>query len=273
MRRYRSTGPVVLTALAVAVMTLAIAACGSSNDAASSSETTAAGSSLVGPWTLATYLADGTLVPASAVPADIDLAADGTFTGTTGCNRFSGTWEGTAGGAFTITPGPMTQMACADPAVQAQEAALTTMLPEVAGAEVAESRLTLTDADGATLLTLTAGPEGLVGSYTVTGVNNGAGGVVSSAATETALITFDPSGTVSGNSGCNRFTGTYSLDGAAVTIEGDVASTMMACEPDAQALEEQFLTALGNVTGWERSGTQVRLVGPSGEAQITLVDA
>ena len=126
---------------------------------------------------------------------------------------------------------------------------------------------------GAALLTFTEGPEGVAGSYTVTGVNNGQGAVVSTAATEKANITFAADGTVSGNTGCNSFAGTYEVDGSKVTIHGNVAATMMACEPDAQALEQQFLTALGNVTTWERSGQQVTLRGNSGEAQLTLTAA
>ena len=212
-------------------------------------------------------------VPAAAAPAEIDLAADGRFTGSTGCNRIAGTWTGSAGGSFTITPGPMTQMACVDPAGQAQEQAFTTGLPKVTKAAVSGSTLTLSDDAGAALFTFTEGPEGVEGSYAVTGVNNGKGAVVSTTATEKASITFAADGTVSGNTGCNSFSGTYEVDGAKLTIHGDVAATMMACEPDAQALEQQFLTALGNVTTWERSGQQVTLRGDSGEAQLTLTDA
>ena len=212
-------------------------------------------------------------MPAANPPAELTLSADGTFTGSTGCNRISGTWTGAAGAAFTITPGPMTQVACVDPTVLAQESALTTLLPQVTGAEVTGTTLTLTGADGSTLLTFASGPEGLVGSYAVTGVNNGSGGVVSSAATERASITFGTAGTVSGTTGCNSFSGGYTVDGAMVTVSPDVASTLMACEPEAQAFEQQFLTALGEVTRWERSGTQVTLRDASGATQLTLTDA
>ena len=265
----------LLAALAVTALAVIGVSCGSSTGGGSEpTATTAGGATTVeGAWTLATYLSDGSLVPASSTPADLTLAAGGTFTGSTGCNRLSGTWSGAAGGEFTITPGPMTQVACVDPAVQAQESALTGLLPKVTGAEVTGDELILTDDSGATLLTFTAGPEGLVGAYTVTGVNDGNGSVVSSAATEKANITFSASGTVSGNTGCNSFTGGYTVDGATVTIDGNVAATLMACEPDAQALEQQFLTALGNVTTWERSGQQVTLRSASGETQLSLTES
>ena len=164
----------------------------------------------------------------------------------------------------------MTQMACVDPAGQAQEQAFTTGLPKVTKAAVSGSTLTLSDDAGAALFTFTEGPEGVEGSFTVTGVNNGHG----------------RGGQHDGHGEGEhhlrrRWHGERQhrlqllhrhLRGRRhkVTIHGDVAATMMACEPDAQALEQQFLTALGNVTTWERSGQQVTLRGNSGEAQLTL---
>src|SRR6478736_749513 len=103
MRTRRPVGSLLLASL-----TLVAIGCGSDSGSASSTGTTAAGSGVEGAWTLTTYLADGTQVPAAAAPADIDLAANGRFSGSTGCNRISGTWTGSAGGSFTITPGPMT---------------------------------------------------------------------------------------------------------------------------------------------------------------------
>ena len=273
MRRARLVGPILLAVAATTAVAVLAAACGSSADSGSgggSSATTAPAGELQGAWTLATYRADGTMVSAPSTPAQLTLAADGTYSGTTGCNGISGTWTGTAGEAVSVTVGPMTKVACTDEAVQAQEVALTTMLPEVAGAEVRDGALTLTDADGNTLLTFVAGPEGLVGSYTVTGVNDGASGVVSNADVEKATITFDEAGTVSGNTGCNSFTGSYTVDGDRVTVAGDVASTLMGCEPALADVEAQFLAALGKVATWERTGTQVTLRDASGATQLTL---
>jgi heat shock protein HslJ len=65
------------------------------------------------------------------------------------------------------------------------------------------------------------------------------------------------SGTVSGSTGCNRYTGPYTLDGGA----GQIASTMMACIPPADWIERAFLDALGKVAGWRSGGEQLVLVG------------
>lgn len=262
-----------LAAVALATLALVATACGSSSSSGSgSSATTAAASDdpLLGSWTLSGYTADGKETAAAASPAGIELAADGTFAGTTGCNQLSGTWKGTADGAFTITPGPMTQMACADPFVQAQETALTTGLPKVASVIVTSEALTMSDSSGAELFTWARATDELVGSYTVTGINNGKEAVVGTAETSKANITFAADGTVSGNTGCNSFSGSYTLDGSSLEIDPDVAATMMACEDASQQVETQFLNALSQVSTWERSGDTVTLRDPAGATQLTL---
>jgi heat shock protein HslJ len=273
MRRHTT----LLVAISVAALALLAGACGSSGSSSGSSGTTATttgtGDGIDGPWTLTSYLTGTAQTPAAPVPATIVLRAGGTFTGTTGCNNVAGTWTGGADGAFTVALGPSTLMACADPAGQAQEQALTSGLPKVTDSVLSGTTLTMSDAAGAALFTWTRGPEGIVGSYTVTGVNNGNQAVVSSAATSKATIQFGADGTVSGNTGCNSFSGSYTVDGTSLQIDSNVAATMMACETDAQQLEQQFLTALGEVASWERSGQTVTLRDPAGATQLTLVAA
>ena len=49
---------------------------------------------------------------------------------------------------------------------------------------------------------------------------------------------------VSGSTGCNRYSGSYTItDDGALSIS-DVVSTMMACLPEADAVERAMLTAL-----------------------------
>ena len=64
--------------------------------------------------------------------------------------------------------------------------------------------------------------------------------------------------------------GSYTLDGTSLVIDGDVAVTMMACEDASQQLEQQFLDALSQVATWERSGGTVTLRDGSGATQMTL---
>ena len=69
--------------------------------------------------------------------------------------------------------------------------------------------------------------------------------------------TFD-AGRVSGSGGCNRYTGSYTVDGEKLDISG-VASTQMACAPPLDAVERAYLAALDAVTAWTVDGDQLVL--------------
>ena len=80
-------------------------------------------------------------------------------------------------------------------------------------------------------------------------------------------ISFDAeAGRAAGFSGCNRFSGGYSREGAtehgAALSFGNMMGTMMACE-EGMELERQFHQMLGKVTAFAiREGTLVLLAGP-----------
>ena len=63
-------------------------------------------------------------------------------------------------------------------------------------------------------------------------------------------LTFDTGGKASGSTGCNSFSGTYAVDGTALTI-GGLATTRMACEENLMVQEAAVLEALAGVSGWE----------------------
>jgi heat shock protein HslJ len=74
-------------------------------------------------------------------------------------------------------------------------------------------------------------------------------------------------GTVGGRSFCNGFSGTYRVDGDALTI-GGLGGTEMGCEPDVMAAERAHLDALGAVdTAVVESGELV-LRGQGGELRF-----
>lgn len=64
---------------------------------------------------------------------------------------------------------------------------------------------------------------------------------------------------VVGHAGCNRFSGGYALDGAALRFT-PLAATRMACEPEAMDLERRVLAMLGAVGGWRVDGDQLVLL-------------
>ena len=63
-------------------------------------------------------------------------------------------------------------------------------------------------------------------------------------------------GTASGDAGCNRFTGGYTLDGDSIEF-GALAVTLMACEPDLGEFETAYLAALGSAGTIEVSADEM----------------
>lgn len=77
-------------------------------------------------------------------------------------------------------------------------------------------------------------------------------------------------GRVSGNVGCNSFSGAYTRDGDRLTIDPRMAMTMMACEESLMALEQAITTHLAAVTGFRQEGARLKLLGSEGAALILL---
>ncbi|MGX7951752.1 META domain-containing protein [Tsuneonella sp. HG249] len=78
-------------------------------------------------------------------------------------------------------------------------------------------------------------------------VQVGGAGVV---ANSRAALAFGPDGRLSGNASCNRLTGSYTRDGARLTI-GQTALTRMACPPAEMRQEARVVEVLEDVTHYE----------------------
>jgi heat shock protein HslJ len=66
-------------------------------------------------------------------------------------------------------------------------------------------------------------------------------------------LAFSADGRVSGNSGCNQYSGTYRTDGSSIRIT-NIASTMMMCAGPGADVEALFLKGLNSATAWQRTG-------------------
>ena len=60
-------------------------------------------------------------------------------------------------------------------------------------------------------------------------------------------LTLGPDGQASGSGGCNRFFGSWSVKGSALSL-GKMGSTMMACDPALMNQEGKFLRSLETAT-------------------------
>ena len=76
----------------------------------------------------------------------------------------------------------------------------------------------------------------------------------------TLTASFGKDGTLSGNSGCNTFSGPYTVNENQITI-GPLASTMMMCSDPAGVMEQeaQYLTALQSAATYQLEGNVLEL--------------
>ena len=264
--RIRLLAPARLGIGMVGLVVLALMAGACGDDDVNSADTTTSAAEgtpdLAGTnWVIRSPEADG--------PAPVlDFGTDGSVSGSTGCNRFAGTFT-QDGASLRIELGPLTRAACTSPALQGQEDRILAALPTVRGVDVEGGAITLVDADDKDLLRYDPVSSDLEGtSWRVTGVNRN-GGVETSALTEKLTAEFASGGKVSGNGGCNNFNGTYVVDGSSITIS-DVASTMMGCEQDVMDLEQAYLAALERATTFTVSGDTLELRDDTGALQVSL---
>ncbi len=144
-------------------------------------------------------------------------------------------------------------------------------LPAVASWAIDGATLTLSADDGQPVLAYIVQPTpSLLGTWMVVGYNDGAGSVVSTDDARVSVV-FDAT-TVSGNAGCNDFSGGWTLDGGTLAI-GTLMSTEMACEPaEVMARETAVMAALEASVGLRitRDGG-VELLDAAGATTLSLI--
>jgi heat shock protein HslJ len=253
----------LLAVAGVALAVVAIAGCSAASSSPSPSAAPAQPSSAPaagGPspltgtsWNLATIGAD-----AAAPGSSLVLAAD-VAGGSGGCNTFRASYTADATN-LKFGPAASTMMACED-AKMKQESAYLAALGTVATYKVDGTKLTLSDASGKAVLGFTAAaPASVEGSWDVTGYYDGKSAHVSVQAGTTITMVFDADGQVSGNSGCNTYSGGYSVNGNKIAV-GPLMTTRMACPDDVMTQEQQFLAALAGAETWSVRGDTLELRG------------
>jgi heat shock protein HslJ len=220
----------ILAALVAALLApVLVTACSDGDDAA------AQPAAIEGvPWVLESGAG---LEPGGSAPTATFEA--GRVGGTTGCNRYSGTYV-LDGGRLTIEPGATTLKGCPPPADEVERAYLAA-LGRVSGWRVEGDELVLLAEGAPSLRFRAASPEG---SWTVTSFVNG--DAVTSPIPGTELTaTFAADGTLSGSAGCNTYTATYETAEGSVTISPPASTRKFCDEPEGVMDQEAaYLAAL-----------------------------
>ena len=208
-------------------------------------------------WSL-TELAGKSLVTGSGISAQ--FSSDGKVSGSAGCNRYSGSY--TVSGNTITFPAPIasTMMMC-DTAVMDQETAYLNALGQAKTYSVKNDQLTLLDSAGSALGVYVAQSQELSGSsWEVISYNNGKQAVTSVMLGTSLTASFGTDGNVSGNSGCNSYSGSYTLSTNQVTI-GPLAATKKFCGEPAGVMdqESQYLAALQSAASYQVEGNLLEL--------------
>jgi len=229
-----------------------------------------------GSWQLEGLRAEGGEMEPPLSETTIDIRfAEGELNGAAGCNRYFGSYslEGDDGLTVSSEIGS-TQMACPPPIAE-QEQLYLSLLRQVALWNLETGSLVLRHQDGRALLAygpaLPASVEGA--AWRATGINNGKGGVVSTASTSLSTASF-VDGTATGSGGCNNFNATYEMTGDEISI-GPVAATRKAC-PEPEGImdqEQQYFAALGRATQVILSPARLDLRDEEGSLQVSFEEA
>lgn len=241
-------------AVALALLALIAAAC------ALPAATSAPQAGLVDTtWTVKTI--NGVAVLPAARPT-LTFAADGTVAGSASCNQYSGPFR-TDGDRITIGDLASTMMLCQGE-IGAQETAFLGALRAGQTWRITEAG----DLEIGGVGSIVAGPGiaegppdpaiGLGGtSWNLAGM-----GETADFARIVPTIEFGADGSVSGFAACNAFSGTYTTAGGTIAL-GPLATTKMACERPASAVETEYLEALSGVSTWSiESDGRLTLGGP-----------
>ena len=211
-----------------------------------------------------------TSVGGSAV---MDGYADMVFTelragGSVGCGRFSVPYVTDLTSSLVFGPVSATAQACGGDADSLKQEYLAA-LGRVAGYAIgSEGRLTLSDTDGATVLTFEpTTPKSVVGHWTVTSLGDGKADQAAAPAQLGLSLTFDPDGGTGGFDGCGLLAAGYSVHAERIAI-GPLMSTPSTCGAVTDDIVRRYLTALDASVTWSIASSTLELRDAKGATVI-----
>ncbi len=191
----------------------------------------------------------------------LQFGADGSASGTDGCNRYSTTFTQDGANLTFAQPGASTMMMCPEPAgVMEQASAFSAVLAATTNFSANQNQLALL-AGNQIVATFTADVQSLAGTdWNVTMYNNGREAVVGVIEGTELTALFGDNGELSGSAGCNQFIGSFTASGNTIQI-GQLGSTMRFCaEPEGTMEQEQaFLAALQSAATFRIEGDNLEL--------------
>lgn len=188
------------------------------------------------------------------------FSADGTVSGSSGCNNYSGTYELETDGTLSFTsPFAATMMHC--PQGMEQETAYLTALQTAQSLLITpEGRLEIFYKSGQPYeekLVYAQGETPLVGTQWLLVAYGDPGSPTSVEAGTTITAIFSDDGNITGSGGCNYYAGSYEVSDDQMSI-GPLATTAMIC-PEGSDQELAYLEALGAAQTYQLFGQRMSI--------------
>jgi len=196
------------------------------------------------------------------------IFADGRVSGTSGCNTYGADIVATRTRLAITSPIFSTLMACGPPASNV-EASYRERLPTARRYSIRRDRLTVrTTTEGADLIYRALSAKALLGDWEVTSFFR-PGAITSVIVGTTITASFDGK-TISGNGGCNSYSGPYETDETKIEI-GSIAATQRAClEAAVTQQEAEYFAALDQVRTFGLDANGLTLFRADGGIAVTL---
>jgi heat shock protein HslJ len=211
----------------------------------------------------------GTIGPTGTVTARF---GENVVSGSAGCNNYSAPYE-VDGSSLTLSAQiATTQRLCAG-LIGGVESAYLARLAKARSYGIAGDVLTIETSAKAGPLVYRAvnADDALAGKWEV--LNSFRPGAVTSPVPGSTLTAEFADGTISGNSGCNQYTGPYEASGTSITI-GPLASTLRACaDPAVGQQETEYLAALELARTFSVAGGNLNLFREDGGIAVTFAKA
>ncbi|MEE4136923.1 MAG: META domain-containing protein, partial [Desulforhopalus sp.] len=197
----------------------------------------------------------------------IEFLANGHVAVQADCNRVAGTYT-VSGNHLAVTLGPSTLAAC-PPGSLGDE--FVKQLGNISSYFFKGDNLILEiKMDSGSMIFAPSAPAGLLGtSWEVISYNNGREALVSLLTGTDISLTFGTDGQVSGNAGCNSYSGDYQTSGKTLKV-GSLTGTRMFCDKPVGVMdqEKQYLAALQSGVTFEIAGDTLTIRDASGAMQV-----
>lgn len=216
-------------------------------------------------WEMTSVREGDGLVAANLTTIATAVFADGTVTGSNGCNLYQATYS-TSEDTISFSDPTLTGFAC-DPDYAGQGEAFIAAMQASERFSLSDESLELDDASNDPRLRFRPTDDlPLVGvSWVLTGYAGPEGGLISPLSDTGVSLNLLADRTLTGIAGCNSYNGVYEVNGNELTI-GELTRTAIGCvEPDGVMTQERdYLAALQDVEDFTTTLTGLELVDADG---------